>query len=218
MPPRSEAKPKIRDEVAALKRERVIGAAVDLFYAKGYEKTTLDEVAERLGVTKPFIYANFGSKTELLAEICSRGVRAARDALERVSAMRLGPRESLAMFARDYVSAVLGSQKHIAVYTREEKNLEPADARRLGDMRREFFAKMSALIESGVASGEFEVDDPHMAALGIGGAVTWSAFWYRPNGRLALSQIAESMTGLILGLAGAKAIEEKPKRARAKPR
>ena len=39
----------IRDEVAALKRERIITAAVELFYERGYENTTLDAVAERLG-------------------------------------------------------------------------------------------------------------------------------------------------------------------------
>ena len=54
MPKRTAATLKIRDEVTALKRERTLGAAVDLFYEKGYENTTLDEVAERLGVTKPF--------------------------------------------------------------------------------------------------------------------------------------------------------------------
>ena len=57
----------IKDEIAALKRERIIGAAVELFYERGYENTTLEAVAERLGVTKPFIYSHFGSKAELLA-------------------------------------------------------------------------------------------------------------------------------------------------------
>ena len=130
----------------------------------------------------------------------------------------LGPRESLTAFAREYVSAVLGSQKHIAIYTREEKNLDPEDAKRLGVMRREFFGRISQLLERGVAAGEFHVEDPLLAALGIGGAVTWSAFWYRPNGRLDMAQIARSMTGLILGLAGVRpesAPARKP-RARAK--
>ena len=74
----------IRDEVAALKRERTISVAVELFYERGYENTSLDAVAERMTVTKPFIYAHFSSKAELLAEICSRGIASALAALDGV--------------------------------------------------------------------------------------------------------------------------------------
>ncbi len=218
MAKRSTTTLKIRDEVAALKRERTLTAALDLFYEKGYDNTTLDEVAERLGMTKPFIYANFGSKTVLLAEICSRGVQAASNALDAVLAKRLAPRDTLEKFARAYVTAVLETQKHIAVYVREEKNLELADARRLGDMRREFFGRITKLLEKGAASGEFNVDDAQMATLGIGGAVTWSTFWFRPDGRLSLAEIAESMTKLILALAGASPIEAPARRAAGRSR
>jgi len=205
MAKRNPANMKIREEVAALKRERTLDAAVDLFYAKGYENTTLDEVADRLGMTKPFVYANFGSKAELLAEICLRGVLAAAQALDAVLARRKGARESLEAFARDYVAAVLGVQKHIAIYVREEKNLDSSDARRLGEMRREFFAKMTKLLERGAAAGEFDIEDAALAALAIGGAVTWSTFWFRTDGRLSAAEIAEAMTKLLLGMAGARA-------------
>ena len=59
----------IREAVMSLKRERIVAAAVDLFYQNGFGHTTLDQVAEQMGMTKPFIYAHFSSKTELLAAI-----------------------------------------------------------------------------------------------------------------------------------------------------
>ena len=192
----------IRDELSALKRERTLGAAVDLFYEYGYENTTQDAVAERLGVTKPFIYANFGSKGELLAEICSRGIASALEAIDGVLAMRASPTESLTELSRRFVTAVLDNQKHIAIYTREEKNLAPEDARRIGERRREFDAKLTKLLEKGVASGEFHIRDARIAALSIGGMVSWAYVWYRPKGRLKLSEVAEHMTEFILALAG----------------
>ena len=194
--------PTIRDELSALKRERTLGAAVDLFYAYGYENTTQDAVAERLGVTKPFIYANFGSKGELLAEICSRGIASSLEAIDSVIAMRASSTESLRELSRRFVTAVLENQKHIAIYTREEKNLAPEDARRIGEMRREFDAKLTKMLEKGVASGEFHIRDSRMAALSIGGMVSWAYVWYRPKGRLKLSEVAEHMTEFILALAG----------------
>ncbi len=192
----------MKDEVAALKRRHTIAAAVDLFYDNGYENTTLDAVAEKLGVSKPFIYANFGSKSELLAEICERGVAIAHEAIDGVTALDLPPAQALELFARRYVATILENQKHIAVYVREDKNLEPGEARRIGVMRREFFAKIRALLEAGVATGDFAIDDSQIAALAIGGAVTWSTFWYRPDGRLTLDEISERMTRPILRLAG----------------
>jgi AcrR family transcriptional regulator len=193
----------IRDEVAALKRERTISDAANFFYEKGYDNTTLDQVAESLGVAKPFIYANFGSKSKLLAEICERGVRAALDEVEDALSQNLAPTQTLQLFARRYVAAILANQKNIAIYTREEKNLEPVEAERIGTIRRTFSRKLAELLRKGAETGEFRISDPTVAALAIIGAVSWSTFWYRPTGRLGVSDIATEMVGCILGLAGA---------------
>ena len=193
---------KIREEVSLLKRERTLSVAVELFYEKGYVNTTLDEVAERLSVTKPFIYANFGSKSELLAEICLRGVAAAKQSLEDVLEFDLGPGETLRLFITRYVAAILEHQKNIAIYTREEKNLSPEDARKLAELRRGFVGKLAAILEKGAESGEFNVKDPGLAALAMVGAVSWSTFWYRPGGRMSIADITQNMTHLLMGLAG----------------
>lgn len=194
----------IRDEVATLKRERTIAAAVELFYERGYENTTLDAVAERLGVTKPFIYAYFASKGELLAEICSRGIASALRAIDSVLVLDLSPAGKLAELGRRFVTAVLESQKHIAIFAREEKNLAPADFDRISAMRRNFDRKLSALLAEGVKTGEFQIADPRLAALAIGGMVSWAYVWYRPNGRLALPDLAEEMSRLLLAMAQAR--------------
>ena len=57
----------MREEVQAFKRERILQAAVALFYEHGFTGTTLDDIAHSLGVTKPFIYAHFRSKTNCWA-------------------------------------------------------------------------------------------------------------------------------------------------------
>jgi AcrR family transcriptional regulator len=206
----------IRDEVANLKRERTIAAAVELFYDRGYENTTLDSVAERLGVTKPFIYAHFSSKSELLAEICSRGIASALQAMDSVMALDRPPTGKLTELGRRFVTAVLESQKHIAIFAREEKNLLPQDFKRISDMRRDFDHKLSALLEQGVRSGEFRIADPRLAALAIGGMVSWAYVWYRPNGRLALPDLAEEMSRLLLAMVQAQAAALAPRPARAR--
>jgi TetR/AcrR family transcriptional regulator, cholesterol catabolism regulator len=194
----------IRDEVARLKRERIIDVAAELFYERGYENTSLDAVAERMGVTKPFIYAHFASKAELLAEICSRGIASALAALDGVLTMPGTPTERLAEVGQRFVAAVLTSQRHIAIFTREEKHLLAEDFRRINDMRREFDRKLVGLLDEGVAPGEFHLHDTRMAALAIGGMVSWAYVWYRPGGRLTLEEVSRELTALILGMAGVR--------------
>ena len=194
----------IREEVTRLKRERIIAVASELFYERGYENSSLDAIAERMGVTKPFIYVHFASKADLLAEICARGIGSALAALNGVLTNFTGSlRERLAEVGGRFVVAVLHNQRDIAIMTREEKNLTPEAYLRISDMRREFDRKLVALLDQGVAAGEFHTSDTRMAALAIGGLVSWAYVWYRCGGRLTLEQTSEQLTQLILDMVGA---------------
>lgn len=200
--PRQRLNGPLQEEIVALKRERIFEAAADLFYDRGYENTTLDAVAERLSVTKPFIYSYYKSKAELLAEICQRGIGASLDEMDKVLAMDLGPVERLRRLGEAFTRAVLRSQKHIAIFAREEKNLSASDFKRVSDLRREFDRKLNRLLEEGCAAGVFHLKDRRIATLAIGGMVSWAYVWYRSSGRLDASEIAERMSELILSLVG----------------
>jgi TetR/AcrR family transcriptional regulator, cholesterol catabolism regulator len=202
--------PGIRSEIAILKRERTISAAVKLFYLNGDENTTLDAVAEQLGVTKPFIYAHYTSKAELLAEICTRGIAASLKAIDSVRGLDCSQTEKLAQFGARFVMAVLENQMYIGIFAREEKNLRPEDFLAISSMRRDFDHKLAALLQEGVTAGEFHIRDPRLAALAIGGLVSWSYVWYRPGSRLSLDKIASEISDLILAMVGVEPKRPKP--------
>lgn len=204
----------IRDAISRLKRETIVAAAVELFYKKGYARTTLEEVADAINVTKPFIYAHFRSKTELLAEICMRGTRLSHAALLRATAQQGTPTEKLGAIARDFMLAVLNHQAHAVIYSREEKELDPADREAINLLRREFDHRLVAVLEEGVQSGEFSVEDVPLTALAIIGIVGWSQVWFRPTGRLTKEQSAQGVADLALAMVQAK----RPRRLRAMPK
>jgi hypothetical protein len=60
-----------------------------------------------------------------------------------------------------------------------------------------------------VATGEFTVDDVELAALAIGGIVSWSYVWYLPNGRLSKAEAAEKIADLVLAMLQAKPVKRK---------
>jgi AcrR family transcriptional regulator len=194
----------IRDAVTKLKRERIISTALELFNQNGLTNTTLDAVAEQMNVTKPFIYTHFKSKNELLSEICSRGIRASLDVLDRVVASKDSPTVKLRVLAHDFMMAVIENQSHIAIYTREEKHLSPESSKAIQKMRREFDRKFCALLEQGVKDGEFQVDDVKLTSLSIGGLISWSYVWYRPDGRLSKNETADHVAELVMAMVKAK--------------
>jgi AcrR family transcriptional regulator len=202
----------IRDAVWRLKSERIVAAAVDLFYKQGYSKTTLDQVAQAIHVTKPFIYSHFKSKNDLLAEICSRAIRVSHEALNRVFAAEISPTEKLYTIARDFMLTVLQHQAHAVIYSREEKELTLEDRNAINALRRGFDRRFASLLEEGVASAEFTVEDVPLTALAIGGIVGWAPVWYRPGGRLSQVEASERVALLVLAMVQAQGLKRrKPK-------
>lgn len=199
----------IREAVSRLKRERILATAVELFHQNGLNNTTLEAVAERMNVTKPFIYSHFKSKNELLAEICAQGIRAALEALNRVVASTGSATEKVRALTHAFMLAVIENQGHIAIYTREQKHLSPEDSAAIDNMRREFDRKLCAMIQDGVETGEFTVEDVQLASLAIGGIVSWSYVWYRPEGRLEPEETAERIADLVLAMLHAKPVRRK---------
>jgi AcrR family transcriptional regulator len=194
-------KSNLRAEVAALKRQRTLDAATDLFYEKGYTNTTLDDVATQLGVTKPFIYTNFGSKPDLLVEICRIGVGSALEEVEQVLALGEPDANTLRLFIPRYVDAVLRRQKNIAVNIREEKNLLPEHAAELAELRRTFMTRIELLLTKASAAAGHRLADPYVTAFAVVGAISWSTFWYSPAGRLSAEELSARMTSIVLDLA-----------------
>jgi len=193
-----------RTETQAIKRERVLAASMTLFYERGYTATTLDDVAAALGVTKPFIYTYFRSKAELLAALCTPTIELSLQAVADAAAGPGSPTERLHRAMVDFAQVVLGRQANIAIFFREEKNLDRAALAEITGLRKRFDRVLSALLAEGVAAGAFEIEDVSLAALALGGMISWAYTWHRPSGRLALDALCEQLARLALRLAGVR--------------
>ena len=192
----------MREEILAYKRERILEEAVKLFYERGFTGTTLDDIAAELGVTKPFIYTHFRSKVDLLAALCKPTIEMSLAAVATAAAMPGTPTERLYRAVVDFTKVVLQRQPNIAIYFREEKNLTPEALAEINEMRRQFDRKLSQLLEDGVGAGEFHLEDVRLAALAIGGMISWAYTWHRPGGRFGLEQMGVHMANMALQMVG----------------
>ena len=194
----------MREEILAYKRERILEEAVKLFYERGFTGTTLDDIAAELGVTKPFIYTHFRSKTDLLAALCKPTIELSLEAVTRAAKSPGSPTARLHRAIADFTQVVLSRQANIAIYFREEKNLAPDALAEINALRKKFDRVLSNLLHEGVAAGEFDVADVNLTALAIGGMISWAYTWHRPEGRLALDDMCQRMADLALQMVGAR--------------
>jgi AcrR family transcriptional regulator len=194
----------MREEIQAYKRERILEEAMKLFYQRGFTGTTLDDIAAELGVTKPFIYTHFRSKVELLAALCKPTIELSLDAVAGAAKGPGTPTERLHRAIVDFAQVVLSRQANIAIYFREEKNLAPEALAEINTLRKKFDRVLSKLLAEGMAAGEFETRDVNLAALAIGGMISWAYTWHRPEGRLALDELCARMADMALQMVGVR--------------
>jgi AcrR family transcriptional regulator len=193
----------MRNEILAYKRERILEEAVKLFYERGFNGTTLDDIATELGVTKPFIYTHFRSKVELLEAICRPTIELSLEAISQAANGHGTTTCRLRTGVVAFTKVVLQRQANIAVYFREEKNLSKDGLEAINALRKRFDKVLSQLLQEGADSGEFAVPDISVAALAIGGMVSWAYTWHRGDGRLSVEEVGENMAELALRMVGA---------------
>ena len=188
----------LKDEITAYKRRRILEEASHLFFANGYETTTLDAVAEQLNVTKPFIYSYYKNKGELLYEICQTGIQLSLTVLKEALSIEGTATEQLKVVAERVARIIIENQRYISVYLREEMSLEPEDARHIRELRHQFDLQLSDLLEKGKRSGEFDIQHPSRTAIWVSGLLTWIALWYHDGGHWSATEVVMDAINMVM--------------------
>jgi AcrR family transcriptional regulator len=190
------------DEVTELKREKILQSAVDLFYARGYLPTTMDDIAESIGATKPFVYYHFENKAELLSEIARRTLREWLGVTTRVSEKSLPPTEALSLATQQFTLIVLNMYKLVSIYFREQLNLPKDAAEEIARMRREIDTQVRTILSDGKKAGVFDFEDLAVASQVVTGMVSFVFAWYREPSRLSKDEICKQMVSHVLRSVG----------------
>jgi AcrR family transcriptional regulator len=178
-------------------RAGILAAAADLFRQRGYRATTLDEIAQRTGVSKPTLYSYFRSKEELLAAIFHRAMSLFERDLSAIRTSGDDPVTQLRRVIRFHVGAVIAERSFLAVFFSEEANL-PADLGRAIRRRKARYDRtVRAIVESGVRSGSLRVADPRLLVFAMLGMANWVYQWYDPGGRWDADAVATSFIVLL---------------------
>ncbi len=198
-----------RQAQRALKREAVLRTAAQLFNEKGYAASTLEEVAERLGVSKPTVYYYVDGKDTILYECVKTGLDMMLAAIEQVESAGGTAREKLLAAMRAYAGIVTQDFGRCIIRIGEDP-LPPAEQRKLRAMKAEIDGVFRQLIAQGIAEGAIAAHDPKLAAFTLAGALSWIGRWYDPEGELGADQVAEACINVLIAGLGAPAFPPLP--------
>lgn len=183
------------------KREQILEVAAQLFYEHGYRATTVDDIADALSVTKPFIYYHFRNKEDILKQLYDRILAVSLKFFDGIDVESGAPTDVLRQLVRRYVIGAINSRYSGGIFWRGEKDLPDLDKARGRDFRQKFEAPFRTVLQRGVASGEFSLPDLSVVMLCIEGMINWLYVWYRPGGVLTPEELAEQMSELVAKMA-----------------
>jgi AcrR family transcriptional regulator len=181
----------------AAREESILQAAAACFGEQGYRATTLETVAEQLGISRVTLYRYCPSKEELLIRVFERSIAIFQRGLRQICAQDVPPEEKLRQIVRHQVRLMADHRNFLSVFFSEEGNLPPEMARRARSERRAYDALIEDVIYEGVQAGRLTPLPPKLVSFALLGMCNWLYQWYQPEGPLSADEVARIFIQLI---------------------
>ena len=172
--------------------DTLLDIAVAAFNERGYDATSMDELAARLGITKSAIYHHVSSKVELLRLALDRALDALFAVTEEPGATSGPAIDRLEHVVRGSVRVLTEQLPFVTLLLRVRGNspVEEAALRR----RREFDRIVTDLVSAAEEEGDVRPDvDPAVTSRLLFGTVNSLTEWYRPDGGLSADDLADAL-------------------------
>jgi AcrR family transcriptional regulator len=202
------------------RRQQIITAAADVFRSKGFEATSLHDVAAAVHTDRASLYYYISSKEELFHEVV---YTAALANVERAEAIQGGPGTSREKIRALVMSLMMSFEEHypyLYVYIQENMNQfgskDDPWAADMWELNARYEKAVVAVVQQALNDGEIRpVASARVITYGIVGMVNWSHRWYRPTGGLSSEEIGEAYASILLEGLFIPEVTQVPRRPRA---
>ena len=180
----------------ATRRSELTRQAARLFAERGFHGTSMDALAQSLGVQKGSLYSLIGSKQELLFVTMREGASAFHAALDEIPD-DVPAIERIRLALRGHLRVVAEQLEVATVFTREWRYLDDEYREEILAERRRYEERFRALFREGVEDGELRVDlDDAAAALLALSAANWAYTWLKPG--VNTDDLADRFTAILV--------------------
>ncbi|BCH26382.1 TetR family transcriptional regulator [Mesorhizobium sp. L-8-10] len=172
-------------------RQRILDHAARLFAEKGYETSSLAELAERLGLTKPALYNYFASKQELYDAIILVTLSGLVETVTAAVACESSPSAKLRRFMMSHARYFEAHHDGFVAMLIGFGGMDSMEFRKEAlALRNEHEHLLRAILADGVEAGAFRTIDPVTASRAILSLLNWMARWFKPGGGKSAEQFA----------------------------
>ncbi|MDX1805023.1 MAG: TetR/AcrR family transcriptional regulator [Alcanivorax sp.] len=186
-------------------RDAILDAAAQCFMDRGFNATSIDDIARQLSATKGMVYHYFSSKAELFFDIHHRAMDALFEQLEPVVASDLAPPARFTEMARRYVRTLIRTQPYqrtvseaVHMLLRSSTTYEQRVRLQQLQARRDRCEKLFlAVLEEGIAEGTMRAGRPRMSIKPVFGAMNSVIQWYHPRDGETEHQLSEVVDEVV---------------------
>lgn len=163
----------------SVRKQTIIDTAAELFHKKGYSSTSLRDVSDVLGITKPALYHYVKNKNELLTIIYTQAFENIFKDTYEISNMDLSPEKKLKRIIRHHITNIIMKDLSMfSVFFSEESQLPRKDFNKIREEKQRYTEILVKIIKEGMAKGVFIKTDPKLQAYAIIGMCNWIYKWY----------------------------------------
>lgn len=179
------------------RKDQVIRAAERLFSARGFQASSVRDIAEALNIKGGSLYAHINSKEDLLWDIVNGAADRFFAALAPIVEEDLVPIERLRRAILGHVLVITGNLQSAAVYSTEWRNLGDDRLETFKARRDEYERLFRGMVRDCIHEGTFAAVDEKFATLLILSSMNWIYQWYSPGGLMTPEEIARRLTDML---------------------
>jgi len=182
------------------RRQEVIDVAARIFNEKGYEATSIQEIAEEVGILKGSLYYYIDTKEDLLFSVIKQAYDAALGVIEELEQREGSALELIEALLEEHARVFASTFVQSSVFFREFRALSEERQETIREAADVYSRSLISQIRRGQRSGEIKSQiNPRLAGIGIIGMMNSMAFWYRPDGPASAAQIGREFSRLVIG-------------------
>lgn len=178
-------------------KDRILEEAARLFTQKGYEATSVQDLAEVLGLSKAALYHYFRSKEEILYEVSLLALRGLVEAGER-ALEESDPKRALLTFMQGHARFFEENYPFFVTMLQGIQSLSPERRAQTVALRDRHEGNLRRILRWGMEEGAFRQVDVALAGRAILSMLNWMIRWFRPGGPMRAEEVAQFYFELIL--------------------